>query len=271
MIQELGSKLQSRTRALELCLVKAGIKPSARIAFSNVDNAKSLLDELGLSYAISDFKVKMDFKGMYSTKGHVVGLEKEGHVFFYIAKDKRTAEKTRLAEKDGGIEELGIALGYPQCCIDFFAKNRNDEIKNENDYIIPSLNNTKSNSHSFHLNVFARYFDFCLVSHAPHSLDCEKSLELAKKTMSFLAKIEPQLGFTYQQFMSGVALHSNQGIVWLPQAKIIDDNIKFKHILSSPKDIPLALLLREQGKARIQTGQVIIAKKAIPVNWHVFS
>lgn len=274
-IAVLSEMLRSRTRAFEILLVRSGLKPCARIAVGEdaCDDFEQLLNELGLEGKKSDFKVIMEFRGLYSTKGSLVSPDNsaKGHFFYYIATDEKTALNASNAEKRQDPESLGRILGYPKCCINFFIENRNFQLASENDYILPALRADEKREFSFLLNVFARYFDFALVSHSPHRLDCRESERMAQKNFDWLMRQDETMGLTYQRFMCGVGIYLDDGVVYLPRAELEGKKIFYDKVLTSPSNHPISKLF--DGKtASIEDDILVISEKKIRVrDWAYFS
>ncbi|RMF06995.1 hypothetical protein D6764_00895 [Candidatus Woesearchaeota archaeon] len=254
--ERLAEELNSRTRALEVLLVKNGLKRSARIATGNEKRFSALIEELGLYAEFSDYKVRMEFSGMYSTKGTLVGKEEAGHSFAYVALKKEDARLAKQLDAEQNIAGLGMTLGYPECCIEFFLKHREEELKNRNDYVLPSIENSKKGKHPFHLNIFARYFDFALISHAPHSLECSESMRIAKDSMNLLFKENPVLAMTYQKVMTGAGIYGPDFVLLLPQAKTETQNgkiiIVYDRVFCSPGNHHAGAVMRESNAALIE-------------------
>jgi hypothetical protein len=81
---------------------------------------------------------------------------------------------------------LGIFYGYPRCCV----KNYSKILKNKN-WIVNMLNNSNSKTKSFYNNKLAYLFNGApslLEDYFPCSLDCKKSLLMAKQNYKLLKK-----------------------------------------------------------------------------------
>ncbi len=122
LIQIFGTK----TKALEILYLLEGLKPVVRQGFYETELAKieEFCKENGLSLEKSPYKVVIldAADGQYSNKGIKVKTddERQGMLFIYISKDQTKAELASKYESEGNDKELGLLLGYPLCCIDFF-------------------------------------------------------------------------------------------------------------------------------------------------------
>lgn len=140
------------------------------------EELKKEYNDLGIYVTASNFKV--EFKQ---------GLQKftdKGELLFYASKSKDMAEKLKFLEemqvKNHKIDykkittNLGLILGYPKCCIDFFI--RYTHLLTPNIYF-NVLKNTKGKAKA-ELNIFE---GINTISHIPCSFDCEKSIKYARK------------------------------------------------------------------------------------------
>ena len=150
-------------------------------------------------YNIADFKVSKQGNETYSDKSIKVPLESDGHFIFYISQSKEKAQKTKELEAQNKHKELGISLGYPECCSEFFQNNFTEQ---EPDLTLKTLNNSQGNKFPFYTNIAARHLDISLLFHFPCSFNCEESVNLAKKHLEIIKK------------------HDERA------AKIIEDNLK---------------------------------------------
>jgi hypothetical protein len=199
MLNNLTNIFDTKTKALEILYLLEGIKPVVRHGFypNEVLKIYRFCSENGLFLVKSPYKVVLvDAEdGSYSNKGLKVHLndERDGMLFVYISKDERKALLANAHETENNHRELGILLGYPECCIDFFTKHEPEESKANNDYAKPILENSEGFEFPFQNNIFIRDFDVTLLNHFPCSLNCQNSLELAKKHLDVLRKYDISL------------------------------------------------------------------------------
>ena len=199
MISELINIFGTKTKALEVLYLLEGLKPVVRHGFyeNELPRIEEFCRENGLFIAKSPYKVVIvDVKeGRYSNKGIKVKTEdpRQGMLFIYISKDQEKAVLASRYEDKGSHKEVGLLLGYPLCCIDFFIKHKEEQSIAKNDYIEPILNNSQGNIFPFYTNIFKKQFDVTLLNHFPCSLKCESSIELAKKHLEIIKKYDPSL------------------------------------------------------------------------------
>ena len=79
----------------------------------------------------------------------------------------------------GDDEKLGLILGYPKCCVEFFCNNFSSEKTN--------LELKPTNPWT---NLSQRSEDCVLLSHFPCHSDCEPSMELGKKYLDLLRNVD---------------------------------------------------------------------------------
>src|SRR3989344_8780519 len=191
MIPKFQSIFHSITKSLEVLYVIDDAKPCARIIVSEdeLDKVLEFLKNSKINYSVSDFKViKQNTQSeFYSDKSIKIPKDdsSKGYFFVYLSKDKAKAEKAKIAEAKNNHLELGLILGYPKCCCEFFAENFDEK---NTDLTLKSLKNSNGFEFSFYNNIAARHFDVSLLSHFPHSFDCKPSIEIAKKNLEILKK-----------------------------------------------------------------------------------
>src|SRR3989338_1437859 len=135
---------KSTIKSLEILYVLEGAKPSARIMVSEKDEAQveGFVSQKGLSYVKSNFKVvKQDKDKVYSDKGLRVPIDSQtqGYFFAYISKDMEKSLRARELEEKGMHRELGLMLGYPSCCSQFFFERFSLESQRSNDFTLAAL------------------------------------------------------------------------------------------------------------------------------------
>ena len=104
-----------------------------------------------------------------------------GMHFVYISKDEEKAWLASYFETMGNHKGLGLLLGYPCCCVDYFCKNFSKQ--NPNPQHSPT---------NIYTNLSKRHRDLVLISHFPCNSNCEKSILLGKKYMSIIQKCAPE-------------------------------------------------------------------------------
>ena len=254
MIPQLQQIFHSLIKSLEILYVMEGAKPCARILVFEDEQkkVKGFLDEKSLHYSISDFKVlkqalQSDF---YSDKSIKVskGDERKGNFIFYISKGKINAEKAKMAESENGHFSLGMELGYPQCCCDFFEKNFDE---NNTDLTLKSLQNSAGIEFPFYNNVAARHFDVSLLSHFPHSFHCRPSIEIAEKNLEVIEKYSKQLAVMFSSVLQSAVIYTtDEGIFLLRKYEKTNGGIIYGDVISTAKS-KLYFLVSSNNKLKI--------------------
>ena len=239
MISKLQQIFHSVTKSLEILYVIENAKPCARIlAFEDeIAKAISFFDENNLNYSISDFKVlkqtlQSDF---YSDKSIKIPKEdsRKGHFIIYISKNREMAEKAKIAENENNHFSLGLILGYPQCCCDFFEKNFDNK---STDLTLRILQNSTGIEFPFHNNIAARHFDVSLLSHFPHSFHCKPSIEIAQKNLKIIEKHSKQLAAMFSGVLQSAVIYTmNEGIFLLRKYEKTKDGIIYNDVISTAK------------------------------------
>jgi hypothetical protein len=185
----------SYSKAAEILQVMHGIKAVVRQGFyeNEISKVKDFCIRNGLALEIAPYKVVLtDPYKRYSNKGFKARIDdpRKGMFFAYISKDGNKAATAKVLEMKNDHKRLGLLLGYPECCIDFFIQNEPERSRLDNDYSICTLKNSKARRFPFFTNVFKRSKDAVLISHFPCSFDCEKSIEIAKRNLQLIGGID---------------------------------------------------------------------------------
>jgi len=254
MLQQLQQIFRSIIKSLEVLYVIEGIKPCARILVfeDEIDKIVDFLNQNQVYTAISDFKVlkqnaKSEFYSDSSIKIQKNAAEK-GHFFVYLSKSEKIAQKAKLIEEKNAHKELGLILGYPECCCEFFEKNFN---KQNTDLTLKILENSNGYEFPFYNNIAARHFDVALLSHFPHSFECAPSIEIAKNNLKIIKKHLPQLADLFVRTLQCMVIYTiEEGIFLLRKYEKIDGKIIYGDILTTTKS-KLYFLLSSNKKLSI--------------------
>ncbi|MBW2996002.1 hypothetical protein KY332_01745 [Candidatus Woesearchaeota archaeon] len=197
-IDALKGVFGSTTKACEIMYLMYGKKPVVRQGFydNEVGRVKEFCRRHNLAYETAPYKVILaDTHKRYSNKGLKARIDdpRRGMFFIYMSKDETKAAEARIHEMKDNHRELGFDLGYPECCVEFFAEKWEERSRLDNDYIFPALHNSDGFRFSFHTNILKRSKDVTLLNHFPHSFQCEESIELAKRHLKMLMELEPGL------------------------------------------------------------------------------
>ncbi|MBW2978240.1 DUF483 domain-containing protein [Candidatus Woesearchaeota archaeon] len=205
MIRDLVKIFGTKTKALEILYLMEDIKPVVRHGF--YDGELSQIEEFcklnKLHFEKSSFKVVIldAGEGEYSNKGIKVNIDdpRRGMFFVYISKDEKLAATANAYEFKNNNKDLGLSLGYPECCINFFVQNEPMQSKLTNDYVHLVLQNSKGKKFQFYTNICKRDFDITLINHFPCSFGCRKSIDLAKQHLDALKKYDSELAKEFIQ------------------------------------------------------------------------
>lgn len=254
MIPQLQQIFHSITKSLEVLYVMEDARPCARIlAFEDeLDKVINFLNENKLKCSISDFKaIKQNIQSeFYSDKSIKIPKNdsRKGYFFVYISKDKNKAEKARIAEGNNNHLELGLVLGYPECCCEFFAKNFDEK---NSDLTLKILNNSNGFEFPFYNDIAARHFDVSLLSHFPHNFSCKPSIGIAKNNLMILQKHSKQLAGMFSNILKSAVIYTmEEGIFLLRKYKKENDELIYSDVVSTAKS-KLYFLVSSNNKLRI--------------------
>ena len=237
MIHELKDKFKSTIKTLEILYVVENVKPCARIMVydENLKSILNFLDSLKLVYKISNFKVKKMDKGYYSDKSIKIhkNSKDNGYFFVYVSKEKRLASKALTYEDKNMHLELGMSLGYPKCCCEFFQKNFSPE---NYDLTINSLEKSEGYEFPFYTNITARHFDVSILNHFPCNFKCDLSIKLSQQYLKIIEKNSTHISSFFQRMLKNVVIYTKQGVFLLNDYQIINKEIHFKNVHSTIKN-----------------------------------
>jgi hypothetical protein len=239
MIPKLQKVFHSLIKSLEVLYVIEGAKPCARILVHEDELKKvgDFLDETKLNHSVSDFKaLKQPIQNsFYSDSSNKIQKNdsRKGYFFVYLSKDKKLADKAKIAEGNNDHAGLGLALGYPKCCCEFFQKNFNEK---NTDLALDTLGNSDGFEFSFFNNIAARHFDVSLLSHFPHSFQCGSSIRIAKKNLEILKKYSIQLAEMFCSVLRSAFVYTkHEGIFLLRKYEKSNGGIIYSGVVSTAK------------------------------------
>lgn len=202
-LQSLFLKARQRlpfTTVMELLEAVAGRKVS-RLAFSenNVPWLDDLLTEFGAHWqpAYAPFYHTPDQgKGEWSSRSEQSESSpnlRHRSWQIYIAKYPELALQARDMEAAHDERELGLVLGIPPCCIDFYIRHREAARLTQNDY---TLHSAKKTGQLFDLphwnNTLTQYFGVSLLSFAPCTYRCSAARQYAQQRWASARNVAPQ-------------------------------------------------------------------------------
>ncbi len=272
MLQKLYSLLGSWTKALDILYVHEGVKPCCRVL--DVDGLSDILKEMKLSYETSDFGVEMqkNVGGSYTDKGKSV--KEGGRRVLYVSKDAQSAKEAKQAESEQNHKRLGLLLGYPCCCVEFFQEHAEKEEESDFDLTVNVAAASVGVKHPWHTNTCLRGFDVNLLSHFPCSFQCEQSKEIAEKNLAIIKKHESDLAQYFVHALQCALIYARGVGVYSFKRAAMDRNIMVydsRHLVSSSKNSFHDLLIRENkiallgkqhflvGKTKVQDDQTFFA------------
>jgi len=183
MISSLRYTFGSKTKAQEILLLLHDAKKVVRHGFyeQELPRVEKFCNEQNLIIVKSKFKVLLADETSYSNKGiRIPGDDKRpGMYFVYISKDEQKAWLASYYELMANDRDLGILLGYPHCCVDFFCKRFS-----ENN---PNLQLKPTNPYT---NLTKREQDCVLLSHFPCNSECPESIVLAKNYLNVITQYD---------------------------------------------------------------------------------
>ncbi|MBI1970713.1 hypothetical protein HYS47_03130 [Candidatus Woesearchaeota archaeon] len=180
------------TVSFEALFVLEGIKPGIRISVPEhrLYDVKAFCQAHGLVMDVSEFKVVNSITGdkQFANLGYRIRADSsiKGDVFAYLSLHADWVRAAKEADAGNDHRMFGIELGYPSCCVSFYERHAREEMKKENDYILPLLRN--SASFFFENNIIPRYFDIGVLSHFPCSFGCKESRDMARQLLAIVAR-----------------------------------------------------------------------------------
>ena len=191
IIKDLIKIFETNTKSQEILFLLSDVKDVVRQGYYDYEliKIKEFCKINSLFLVLSEFKILLSDDNLleknYSNKGIKVSSENpKGMNFVYISKSEKLAYLASYYELINNYKKLGLLLGYPSCCVDFFCNsfskdNYNLEILSSKPYLNPFTNLSK------------RKDDIVLLSHFPCNINCKKSISLAKKYFSVLKRDDP--------------------------------------------------------------------------------
>src|SRR3989344_2202231 len=178
-ITQLSFIFGSKTKAQEILYLLNDVKKVVRQGFyeSELPSVSRFCQQNGLTLVKSKFKVLLADETSYSNKGIRIKWDdpRPGMYFVYISKNEKDAWLASYFELVKNDTDLGLILGYPSCCVEFFCKRFSEN--NPNLELRPTIVFT---------NLSRRKQDLVLLSHFPCSSDCKNSIEAGKKYLDII-------------------------------------------------------------------------------------
>ncbi len=259
------SILGSRIKVMEVLGVCERIKPSARLLCKEgkLSSTLSFLKHNGLIAFQSNFKVLKDHsQGIYVDRSLKVESDdaRLGYVVLYVSLDVEPAREAKSLEKRQKHAELGMVLGYPKCCCEFFEEKYD---KFNTDLTLDTLKNSQGFEFPFHTNIAARHFDAALLSHFPCSFSCKQSIAIGKRNVEMMGKYAPQIAAEMIAMLKSPIVYTNKGVFIFRDHKQDGNKISFKGILPTSNSKLSYYLSEEKKFTIINKNKIIIGKETI--------
>jgi len=183
MIKQLSITFGSKTKAQEILLLQNDVKPVVRQGYyeHELPRIEKYCKANSFHLVKSKFKVLLLDETNYSNKGIRMNEKdkRPGMYFVYISKDEEKAWLAAYYELMQNDKDLGLTLGYPKCCVQFFLDNFSKRDCNpEHPPANPWTNLSK------------RKEDHVLLSHFPCSSTCPESVGQAKDCLDIITQID---------------------------------------------------------------------------------
>lgn len=174
MFKQLSLIFGSKTKAQEIVLLLQNAKEVVRQGFFDFELpcVEQFCQKNNLYLVKSKFKVLFADNDVYSNKGIRIPEDdpRPGMYFVYISKDEQKAWLASYYELVQNHTDLGLVLGYPQCCVNFFCSK-----------FAPQNANLEISSKSPYTNLSKRGQDLVILSHFPCNPECKGSISIGEK------------------------------------------------------------------------------------------
>jgi len=174
MFRQLSLIFGSKTKAQEIVLLLRDAKGVVRQGFSEQElyQVKQFCRKNNIFLVRSTYKILFADEGIYSNKGIRISEQdpRPGMYFIYLSKDEQKAWLASYYELQQDHQKLGLMLGYPQCCVEYFSKSFD-----------PQRTNLELSSQNPYTNLSKRGQDVVILSHFPCRSDCQESIRLGER------------------------------------------------------------------------------------------
>lgn len=251
-----------RLSALEILFLLNDLKPLVRLCVKGkyLKPMKKFCDSQKLYMESNDnYKLVkvLDINKNYSNKSVFVPLRYkikdtywlEENYLVYISKKKNLCKKASDFEvKQKG--ELGLLLGYPECCCRFFEDNFVKAARKNVDFVLLAL--SRFRQFQFYNNICLHPFGVSLLSHFVCSFECKQSLYLAKRNLNFLKRFCPGIFDIFITSLKSFVVYTEyQGIHYTPDYSLKGRRIRYSRF-SSTSDTKLKQELEDAGELTIR-------------------
>ena len=183
MIKKLSIIFGSKTKAEEMVYLVSDAKYVVRQGFylEELPKVEKFCKDNKIHFVKSRFRVLLADENSYSNKGVRIpeSDKRPGMYFCYFSKDEQKAWLASYYELMNNDKDLGLLLGYPKCCVDFFCKR-----------FSPNNPNLQLDSTNMFTNLTKRNEDAVLISHFPCSSECEESIFMGRKHLDIIKSVD---------------------------------------------------------------------------------
>ncbi len=223
----------------ELLAVRAGLKPACRHLLRR-DRAHELAERArrdGLHVRITE-------AAAFAASCCGEGVAEHATTLVHVGRTEPSAEAAAAAEQsmidacargervsDAQVRALGVALGYPACCIEAFLPIRDD--LSTADIRFHALLRTPPGIAPALLNDVDE--DRALVSHSLCRYDCAPSLRYARALLAELARVDDAAAERFSGELVGlvIMLRRDGGLRLAPSGEIAADTFRYDHVTAS--------------------------------------
>ncbi|MDO8511129.1 MAG: hypothetical protein Q7S55_03100 [Nanoarchaeota archaeon] len=174
MFRQLSLIFGSKSKAQEIVLLLQDAKEVVRQGFfeTELHRVEQFCQKNNLYLVKSKFKVLFADEGIYSNKGIRIPEDdpRPGMYFVYVSKEEQKVWLASYHELMQNHRDLGLVLGYPQCCVDFFCSRFN-----------PQDVDLELSSKNPYTNLSRRGEDLVILSHFPCDPECKESIRMGEK------------------------------------------------------------------------------------------
>lgn len=227
--------------SLEVFYVLEGLKQVCRLSLepTRTHLLKSFCKRNNLHIFLSDHKIisRPDpCKDGFSSNCTVVPLEDSADEYWaYISKSKATAEEAKYMEQTGDEAGFGKLLGYPDCCIRFFEREKTHRRYEHMDLTMAAVR--KTGPFPFYNNRALKPFGYSLISHFPCSLGCKSTEEIAKRYLASLKDCSPYIASLLERHLKSFVIYTEtRGVFYSYDYELVDNSIIFRDLNATIKN-----------------------------------
>ena len=185
MFKQLSLIFGSKSKAQEIVLLLRDAKEVVRQGFfeTELHRVEQFCRKNNLYLVRSKFKVLFADEGVYSNKGIRIPEDdpRPGMYFVYISKEEQKVWLASYHELMQNHRDLGLVLGYPQCCVDFFCSR-----------FSPQDVDLELSSKNPYTDLSRRGEDLVILSHFPCDPGCKESISMGEKYLQAIYAVDKE-------------------------------------------------------------------------------